>query len=424
MKKIVVTVAALLFMMQVSKAQTDSSEYRKLKFQEINFITSYYSQDGNHSAVTGGEGTEHLTDFGNSIDLHLKGFDRKLNVHNLSFELGLDTYTSASSNNIDKVRDPNFVPVVSTSASSSYKEGGTVISSASKSDFRISPSVNYLFENVRKNFSIGTGLSFSNEFDYTSFGANLLFVKSFNNKNTEFSAKASAFLDQWKILLPLELRGVYNNGFKYDHLEKAPRNSYNLALAWSQVLNREIQFSLLADIGYQTGQLGTAYQRVYFYDGDLDPINDVVYSEKMPDTRFKTPFGVRLNYFMTDRIILRSFYRYYSDDWGIKAHTAEVELPIKITPFISLAPFYRYYTQTEAKYFKPMGEHLLTDEFYTSDYDLSKFNSNMFGINFRLVSGDGILGIRSINTLELRYNYYDRSDGLNSHLITLALKFK
>ena len=54
MKKIVVTVAALLFMMQVSKAQTDSSEYRKLKFQEINFITSYYTQDGNHSAVTGG----------------------------------------------------------------------------------------------------------------------------------------------------------------------------------------------------------------------------------------------------------------------------------------------------------------------------------------------------------------------------------
>ena len=48
----------------------------------------------------------------------------------------------------------------------------------------------------------------------------------------------------------------------------------------------------------------------------------------------------------------------------------------------------------------------------------------MFGVNFRLVSGTGVLGIKPLNTLELRYNYYDRNDGLKSHLVTLALKFK
>ena len=144
----------------------------------------------------------------------------------------------------------------------------------------------------------------------------------------------------------------------------------------------------------------------------------------MPDHRFKLPVGLRLNYFMSDHFILRSFYRYYHDSWGLNAHTVELELPYKVTPFLSIAPFYRFYSQNRVKYFKPYGEHLLTDEYYTSDYDLSKFKSNMFGVNFRLVSGDGILGIKPLNTLELRYNYYDRNDGLKSHLVTLALKFK
>ncbi len=410
MKKIVLTVASVLLMMNAAKAQTDTTKYRKFKVDEVNFVTSYYSQTGNHSAVTGGEGTEKLTDFGNSIDLQLSKFDKQLNKHSLNFELGIDTYSSASSDNIDKVKNPAL--------------GSFAITSASSGDIRVSPAANYLFENTTKKYALGGGLSFSQEFDYTSFGGNALFAKSLNNGNTELSAKASVFLDTWKILLPVELRGQANNGFKYEQGENAPRNSYNLALSWSQVINKELQVAFVTDIGYQTGQLGTAYQRVYFKDGDSNPQNDVVYSEKMPDHRFKLPLGVRLNYFISDRLILRSFYRYYTDSWGLKAHTAELELPYKLTPFLSVAPFYRFYSQNEVKYFKPYGEHLTTEDYYTSDYDLSKFTSNMLGMNLRFVSGTGILGIKKWNTLEVRYSYYNRNDGLKSHLVTVALKFK
>ena len=62
--------------------------------------------------------------------------------------------------------------------------------------------------------------------------------------------------------------------------------------------------------------------------------------------------------------------------------------------------------------------------FYTSDYDLSKFNSSLVGVNFRWMSAKGILGIKPLNVLELRYGYYSRNDGLKSHLVTMALKFK
>ncbi|HML71996.1 MAG TPA: DUF3570 domain-containing protein [Macellibacteroides fermentans] len=398
MKKIVITVAALVMCLNVAKAQNDSTSNRKLKIDEVNFITSYYHQDGNNSAVTGGIGSEKLDDFGNSIDLQLSRFDKKNNKHTFGVELGIDVYSSASSDKIDP----------------------TTISSASSKDVRISPSLNYLKENAKNNTALGGGVSFSQEFDYTSIGANVLFAKATKDKNREFSAKASVFLDTWSVILPVELRNIETD-FKYKQGDNAPRNSYNLALGLSQVVNQRLQVSILTDIGYQTGLLGTAYQRVYFGDNGNN-----AYSEKLPDNRFKLPVGFRANYFLGDKFILRSFYRFYTDSWNLTAHTAELEIPYKITPFVSVAPFYRFYSQSGVDYFKPYKEHLLSDnsEFYTSDYDLSKFTSHLFGLNFRMVSANGLMGVKKLNVVELRYSYYNRSTDLTSHLITLALKFK
>ena len=398
MKKIVITVAALVMCLNVAKAQNDSTSNRKLKIDEVNFITSYYHQDGNNSAVTGGIGSEKLDDFGNSIDLQLSRFDKKNNKHTFGVELGIDVYSSASSDKIDH----------------------TTISSASSKDVRISPSLNYLKENAKNNTALGGGVSFSQEFDYTSIGANVLFAKATKDKNREFSAKASVFLDTWSVILPVELRNIETD-FKYKQGDNAPRNSYNLALGLSQVVNQRLQVSILTDIGYQTGLLGTAYQRVYFGDNGNN-----AYSEKLPDNRFKLPVGLRANYFLGDKFILRSFYRFYTDSWNLTAHTAELEIPYKITPFVTVAPFYRFYSQSGVDYFKPYKEHLLSDnsEFYTSDYDLSKFTSHLFGLNFRMVSANGLMGVKKLNVVELRYSYYNRSTDLTSHLITLALKFK
>ena len=398
MKKIVITVAALVMCLNVAKAQSDSTSNRKLKIDEVNFITSYYHQDGNNSAVTGGIGSEKLDDFGNSIDLQLSRFDKKNNKHTFGVELGIDVYSSASSDKIDP----------------------TTISSASSKDVRISPSLNYLKENAKNNTALGGGVSFSQEFDYTSIGANVLFAKATKDKNREFSAKASVFLDTWSVILPVELRNIETD-FKYKQGDNTPRNSYNLALGLSQVVNQRFQVSILTDIGYQTGLLGTAYQRVYFGDNGNN-----TYSEKLPDNRFKLPVGLRANYFLGDKFILRSFYRFYIDSWNLTAHTAELEIPYKITPFVSVAPFYRFYSQSGVDYFKPYKEHLLSDnsEFYTSDYDLSKFTSHLFGLNFRMVSANGLMGVKKLNVVELRYSYYNRSTDLTSHLITLALKFK
>jgi len=367
---------------------------KKLKLDEVNFVSGYYHQNGNNSAVTGGIGTEKLTDFANTIELKLSRYDSKLRKHDLSFEVGVDHYTSASSDQID----PH------------------TISSASMSDTRFYPSGSWSLQNEKKRITLGVNASFSNEFDYTSIGLGTSFTKTSKNHNTEFTGKLQAYFDTWKVIYPVELRT--GSGFRGDdNYPSAPRDSYSTSLSLSQVINRRLQVLLLAEPTYQTGLLATKYQRVYFKDGSVQ-------SENLPGNRYKIPIGLRANYFIGDRFVIRSFYRYYSDNWGVRAHTVDVEMPIKITPFVSVSPFYRFYKQTAADYFAPFGQHESSENYFTSDYDLSKFNSHFFGAGLRLAPPGGLFGMKNWNTVELRYGHYKRTNGLHSNILSLHLKFK
>ncbi len=174
----------------------------------------------------------------------------------------------------------------------------------------------------------------------------------------------------------------------------------------------------IADLIYQQGYLGLPFHRVYFSGVTLPVI------ENMPDTRMKIPIGFRANYFMGDKVIIRGFYRYYSDDWGLSGHTIDLETPVKITPFLSITPFYRYYTQTAVDFFAPYNKHTAADQYYTSNYDLSKFNSNFYGAGFRITPPKGVFGVKRLNMLEMRYGHYTRTNGMSSDIISMNLKFK
>jgi hypothetical protein len=188
-------------------------------------------------------------------------------------------------------------------------------------------------------------------------------------------------------------------------------------LSWSQIINQRMQVAFIADLVSQTGYLSMPFYRVYFNNG-------TVHEEKLPDSRTKIPLGIRANYFFGDKLILRTYYRYYSDNWGLHSHTADIELPIKINPFLSVSPFYRYYTQTAIKYFAPYGVHTVQDEFYSSNYDLSKFSSNFFGAGFRITPPNGVFGKQHFNMLELRYGHYSKNIGMNANSVSLNLRFK
>lgn len=396
MKKIVISILALFgFISSKAQENSNTTPSKKLSFDEANLVSSYYHQDGNNSAVTGGVGSEKLTDLSNMIDVTMVKYDRKERKNKFNLSVGVDHYTSASSDMIDLKAN----------------------SSASHADTRIYPSFQWSRENDSKGSTIFGGLSFSTEFDYQSYGANFGFAQKTANKMGEFTAKFQTYLDQVKLITPIELRAENSTGKGHENYGTSGRNTFALSLSYSQIINKNFQIELLIDAVQQTGFLSLPFHRVYFTDGS-------VHQETLPDKRFKFPIGLRANYFLGDRLIIRTYYRYYTDSWGINSNTISVETPVKISPFISVSPFYRYYAQKGTKYFAPYEQHTAFDDYYTSNYDLSTFNSNFYGAGIRFSPKNGLFGIERLNMLEIRYGHYTKSVGMNSDIISLNLRFK
>jgi hypothetical protein len=401
MKRICLTVVGMYFMLlhAFSQVTSDSALFksRKLKLDEVNLVSSYYTQNGDHSAIQGGIGSEKVTDFANGIELKWVGWDSKGRKNTLAAGLGIDHHTAASQAWISKT------------GASRHTDG-----------LRIYPSLDWTRENEKKGSSVSLGGYYSNEFNYQSLGLSAGISQKTKN-NGEFGLKLSGYFDRVKLIYPSEFEpATFGGGGRgeRDHPDygSSPRQTYTASFSFSQVINTRMQASLLLDLVEQHGYLGLPFHRVFFTDG-ADSV------ERLPSNRFKLPIGVRLNYFLGDRVILRGYYRYYWDNWGVRAHTASLEVPVKITPFFSVIPLYRYYTQTAANYFEPYGTHAQSDAYYTSNYALAHFNSSFFGGGFRIAPPKGVFGTH-MTSLELRYGHYTQTTDLVSDVISLHLQWK
>lgn len=404
MKKLILTAGLLSFFWSAAlKAQNtpedaDKKSQKKLTFEEANFVTSYYTQTGNNAAVTGGIGSEKLTDIGGSFNFTFSLLDKKQRKNSFNVDLAFEKYTSASSDKIDP----------------------ETVSSASRTDEHFYPSLVWSRKNEKTGNTFGLNAAYSTEFDYKSYGGGAFYTKTSKDNNSEFTAKLNLFFDKWKVILPVELRPTgYPTGAEDDSegIPYKPRNSYNLSLSYSKVINPNLQVLFMVDPSYQEGLLSTPFHRVYFNDNSLRV-------EKLPGKRLKLPASVRANYFVSDRLVFRSLYRLYADNWGLTAHTASLETAIKVNPFFSITPHYRFNAQTGIDYFAPYKENSASSEFYSSDFDLSKFTSHFAGMGFRLSTPGGVFGISGWNALEIRYGYYSRSTGLNAHVISASVQIK
>ena len=414
----------MLLSSNILLAQTDTT---RTKFQqltdsiepmEIDIIGGYYSQDGANSAVTGGRGTEDLQVVPATFIINIPS-----KKNNYNFNIGVDNVTSASTDNMD-----------------------TDVSSASKVDTRVHGDLSYTRKvNKRKSYHVIGG--FSSEYDVKSFSAGAGFAVESKNKNSSIDINGKVYYDNWFLYYPAEFRpGVDSavlENFDHDTYKHSSGNdsriSYNFSASFAQIITPKLQIAITADFVLQTGLLATPFHRVYFNDGiNNDGNNEFedIKSDKLrkreflPDSRMKIPVSFRFHYYISSTFIFKGFYRYYYDDFGIRANTFELELPVRFSKAFALIPFYRYHTQTASTYFAPFGEHLLTDTYFTSDYDLSAFNSTNYGLGIRFTPLFGI-GRNAeskksdfiFKSLNLRYALYDRSNSLNAYMITLGLGF-
>ncbi|MDN5202644.1 DUF3570 domain-containing protein [Fulvivirgaceae bacterium BMA10] len=377
----------------LKKPETAFKEQDEKREVDVNFLFNYYDQDGDHSAVTGGIGTEELKDRALKIIVNVP-LD---SVSTLNINSHLNVYSSASTDNINDY-----------------------VSSASAEDLRIQMNIGYTRETPEKNSTYSVNFGGSIETDYISASVGGQWSKDSKDKNRSFGIRAHLYFDTWLPIFPDELRRTSEA-----IIETNKRRSYNLELFSSQVINKKLQVSISSELVYQKGLLSTPFHRVYFIERDLPKI------EKLPAERWKLPLGFRVNYFINDYVITRLYYRFYSDNFGIQGHTASIETPLKLNNFFSIYPFYRFHTQTQADFFKGFKRHSLNQKFYSSDYDLSAFNSNKVGIGIHYAPLWGIGRFKFPNkrrvtrfkSIDLRLARYSRSDGLNAFLISTDFAF-
>lgn len=470
--------------------QTDNTTYKKrvLESTEVSILSSYYGQDGDNAAVTGGIGTEKLSDLAGNLTISIPLNDDDV----FTIDATISAYSSASSSNLnpfdtsgassggddddddDENEDKSSGKLNSNAVAAPTGSPWVESTGASKSDIWVSGTISYNHSSESRNTIVGANISFANEYDYSSFGVGANFAQLFNDKNTEVGVSMNAYFDTWHPEYPTEIHsynevnGNLNDGFfegvdildqngniidkngnniwsPYNTklIEDESRNTYSASVNFSQILSKKIQFSVFLDLVKQKGWLANPMQRVYFGNrtnyyignGESIPIytskdNKDVFQladdiERLPNTRFKIPIGARLNFYLNEIVVLRTYYRYYSDDWGVLSHTANVELPIKIGDKLTLYPSYRYYTQTEADYFAPFEVHISTEEFYTSDYDLSEFSSNQYGvgITYTDIFTKAHIWLFGLKSVDFRYDYYQRNTGLTAGIASLGVKF-
>jgi len=147
MRKICLTVVGsfLLFINSFGQSSADStSDYHSsiLRLEETNLVSNYYSQTGNHSAITGGIGTQQLNDYSNIIELKYVKWGLMDRKTTWNFDVGLDHHTAASSAYVSK--------------SGASKTGGT----------RFYPSADFQVENNEKRTTFGLGAALSFEYTY------------------------------------------------------------------------------------------------------------------------------------------------------------------------------------------------------------------------------------------------------------------
>jgi len=431
LKKIILIVCVFAFAKSYAQDSTKVYKKRVLETTEVDFLTSYYAQDGDNAAVSGGIGTEELTDVTGTFVVSIPLNDDDV----LTIDAGVSAYTSASSSNIDPFDDGTADPFQASSG-------------ASSSDLWANLTGSYTHSSDDRNDIWSAKVSVSSEYDYFSAGVGGSYTKLFNEKNTEVSVNANVYIDTWNAIYPIELRpfgdngnGINNRLFTQNTITGNPnynpifnefqdegRNSYALGFGFSQILHKNVQGSLALDFVQQKGLLSTPFQRVYFSDvadSFIDDFQLADANESLPDSRFKVAAGGRLNWYLNETVTVRTFYRYYFDDWGINSHTASIEVPIKITDKFTLYPSYRFYNQTAADYFEPYETALSTDEYYTSDYDLSEYSANQFGfgVSYTDIFAKVHIGKFGLKSIDLKFYQYDRDTSFSSSIITAGFKF-
>jgi Protein of unknown function (DUF3570) len=186
------------------------------------------------------------------------------------------------------------------------------------------------------------------------------------------------------------------------------RRSYRLGL--SQILTKNFIVNVNYESSAMEGYLQNPYRSVRYGAGNS--LNVGFQDEKYPGTRTTNAVALTGRYFLPYRASLKGGYRYFTDSWGIVAHTGDVEYihPLKgrLSNF-TVEGSGRYYTQTRADFYADLFPFIDAQNFLARDKILATFNdwSVRLGGSWRYAYSPKTYGVVSLFVEHIQYNYQD-----------------
>lgn len=251
-------------------------------------------------------------------------------------------------------------------------------------DTRYSAATNVTFRDKdRDEWTVG--VNYSQEEDYKSMGANAkVLLYTDNSKNRSFSLGGSVLSDQTLAFQE------YQNGGNGQQWEDIFTSSMEVGV--SQVFTPNLYATFTAYGGYKSGYLSNHYLTVLRevdIDGDGTIGDDEVFlgQDSRPDTRISGGINVQTFYSVSDSVVVRPRYKFFTDDWGVMSHQLGGKMSVKLTDWLTLAPGYFWYTQQGANFFvdpKASDPTFASTGYATSDIRLGDFNANAYELGLSL----------------------------------------
>ncbi len=219
--------------------------------------------------------------------------------------------------------------------------------------------VDYLHEDA----TLSLGYTNSSENDYE---ANTVYFSVSQEFFGGMSTITMGYANGWD-----EIGKVGNDTFS----EEADRRNYQLGL--SQVLSRNSLVGIDLEVVTDEGYLQNPYRQNRYLDPD-DPTAYLYQPERYPETRTSTSVAARALYYLPYRASIRGEYRYFTDSWGIEAHTVELAYVHGLTERWTLEGSVRYYTQDAADFYSDLYAYENSQNHLARDKELSTLSGTTF----------------------------------------------
>lgn len=314
----------------------------------------------------------------------------------MGLKLTLDSLTGASPNGA--VPQPVPQTFTSPSGNSSY----TIAPGAPPLDTSFHDRRVALAASLERPFGEAQRLSLvanvSSEYDFQSLGLSAALARDFNERNTTLTVGIALEGNRSKPVggTPVGLRPAF--GALSERKPDETRNVLDLLLGVTQVVNRQWLMQFNVGLGRGSGYHNDPYKLLSVIDGASGLLaGDRYVSEQRPDSRTRVSLFWQ-NKVHLSRDVLDVSYRYYQDNWGVRAHTLDTryrfELP-GVARGLHVEPRWRVYRQSAADFWRGWlvegGEwssttHRATLDAASADPRLGAFKANTLGVKMGMAT--------------------------------------